>query len=110
VAFMHDPPEPHAVGISASASRRVRLIPARSSQWVVLYVMRDALHPDRIPASTAARLLLDQVPDPVVLRHARARLRNIISEHATVPEARAVATLNLAIARLEDDSQHNAQG
>jgi hypothetical protein len=94
---------------SAAAGRHVRLIPARSPQWVVLYVMREALHPEWIPASTTARLL-DLVPDLLVLRHARARLRNVSSGHATVPEERAVASLNLAIARLEDDSRHKARG
>jgi len=101
VAFARDLSDHHPRGISAAGRRSVRVIPACSPQWAVLYVMREALRPEWAPAPAAARLL-DHVHDPFVLRHARGRLQKVIGEHATLHEARAVATLNLAIGRLED--------
>ena len=101
MAFTHDLSDPRPPGIAATAGRSVRVIPACSPQWVVLFVMREALCPDWAPASAAARLL-DHVRDPYVLRHARGRLQKVIGERTTLHEARAVATLNLAIGRLGD--------
>ncbi|MGW7684035.1 hypothetical protein ACWGID_25060 [Kribbella sp. NPDC054772] len=63
--------------------------------------MRDAQGPEWTPASAADRLI-DRVPDPRVLRHARAHLRTIAGKRVTIHRLRAVATLNLAIHRLED--------
>lgn len=97
-------PATRATGISAAGERSVRLIPAGSPQWVILRVLREALDPEWAPASAAAGLV-DRVPDPFVVRRARADLRKATSTRTSVRGARAVATLNLAISRLEDDNR-----
>ncbi|MFF0342746.1 hypothetical protein [Kribbella sp. NPDC004875] len=88
---------------SATTGRSLRLLPAQSPEWVIVQVMRDAQGPEWTPASAADRLV-DRIPDPRVLRHARAHLRTIAGRRVTIHRLRAVATLNLAIHRLEHDS------
>ena len=86
----------------ADGQRRVaRLVRAGSPQWVLLQVVRDVLSPAWAPASSALRLV-SQVRDPGVLRQARALLRLAPGERITLIQARALATLNLAITHLDD--------
>lgn len=90
----------HAVlradGIAPAGRAFRRLVPARSPQWVVVWVLRSALAPDWTP-TVAAAALVDRIPDPVVLRDARRRLRSVTRHRSTVHQARALATLNLAL-------------
>lgn len=76
--------------------------PVRSPQWVIVQVLRDALEPNWTPMSAATHLV-DRAPDPHMLRHTRARLRVTASRRTTVHRLRALATLSLAISRLEDN-------
>jgi hypothetical protein len=86
----------------AGKRRVARLVPAQSPQWVLLQVMREVLDPSWAPGVSALRVL-EQVHDPQALRHARARLRLASRERTTLSQARALATLNLAINRLDDE-------
>jgi hypothetical protein len=72
------------------------MVPARSPQWVVVWVLRSAVDPDWIPASAAAELV-ERIPDPTVLRRARVQLRSVTRHRSTVRQARAIATVNLAL-------------
>lgn len=86
---------------------RRRMVPARSPQWVVVWVLRSVVDPDWMPASAAAELV-ERIPDPAVLRRAHAQLRSVTRHRSTVRQARAIATLNLALdlaAGRRDDGQ-----
>lgn len=78
-----------------------RRIPAGSPQWVLLHLVRDALSPAWTPAVAAERLL-DHVESREAMRLARIRLQQVGANRATLVQARALATLNLAINRFED--------
>lgn len=88
---------------TASEHRRVaRTVPAGTAEAVLLHVVREALDPAWTPL-TAARHLTEQVHgDLRAMRAARARLLEVANGGATVPQARALAALNIAIAELED--------
>ena len=91
-----------APAVPTSTQRRsARLIPADSPQWVVVHALREALSPAWTP-DTAADHLLERVGGCEVLRLARLRLRRLGAQRMTVLQARALATLNLAITRRED--------
>jgi hypothetical protein len=81
--------------------RMARRVPVRSAQSALVLVMREVMKAAWQPATAAARLL-NEVPDLAVLRLARSRVRIASLERATVFQARALATLNLAITELED--------
>lgn len=83
-------------GMSPAGAASLRLIPPRSPQWVVVWVLRSVLDPDWEPASSAAELV-ERTSDPVVLRRAQARLRTVARHRGTVRHARAIATLDVAL-------------
>jgi hypothetical protein len=86
---------------SPELPRRIaRLVPAQSPPWVLLHVVREVRDPAWTPAA-AARRIRERVQDPGALRLARARLRVLGGERVTLSQARALATLNLAISDLE---------
>lgn len=91
----HGVPDPHR--------RIARRVPARSVQWALLQAMRYALDPAWTPEGAALRLV-EQVPDPRMLRRARSRLRAAMRERSTLHQIRAVAILNLAIHELDGPS------
>lgn len=88
--------------------RSARLIPAGSPQWVLLHLIRETLNPGWTP-SAAADHLLEHVESCHAMRVARARLRQVDSQRATLLQARALATLNLAINRFEDTHAGSAE-
>jgi len=77
---------------------------------VVLHLLRDVLDPSWAPGPAADRLAT-RVHDAEVLRHARARLRGVTAQRTTVWQARALATLNMAITKVEDgQAPHGEDG
>lgn len=93
------------------AQRRVaRRVPAQSPQAVLLAVVRDALEPHWSPTESAQRLRTEVSSEVGVLRQARVRLRAATTERITVSQARALATLNLAIHHGEDDTEVRGDG
>ena len=81
--------------------RSARLIAHGSPQWVLLGLLHEVRSPSWTPDGAAA-VLLDQVDSCEAMRLARDRLRHIEPYRPTLVQARALATLNLAIHRLED--------
>jgi hypothetical protein len=67
---------------------------------VVALAVREGLKDDWT-VHEAAMVLLDLAPDARTLRHARARVSEVVLRTASVAGSRAVMTLNLALARLE---------
>lgn len=83
--------------------RRVaRTVPAGTTEAVLLHVLREALDPGWTPLGAAHRLLERVHGDLRALRVARARLAAAANGGITVSQARALATLNIAIADLEE--------
>jgi hypothetical protein len=82
--------------------RRVaRRVPNQSPQRTLQLVMHEAMQASWQPAAAAARVLA-HVQDLHVLRVVRARVRLAGLDRATLSQARALATLNMAITQLED--------
>ena len=67
---------------------------------VVALAVREGLKDDWT-VHDAAMSLLDLAPDVATLRQARARVSEVVLRTASVAGSRAVATLNLALTRLE---------
>lgn len=82
--------------------------PPRSLAAVLRRVVRASLSSTWSPVAAAETLTSGDVPDVVVLRIARARLRQLDGERPTLVGARSIATLNMAIARLEPSSAGSA--
>jgi hypothetical protein len=80
----------------------VRFAAPRSHQRVLLHVVREVLSTDW-SVQLAALEVVDLVEDDVdVLRRARTQLTRIDMGQVTIVQLRAMATLNLAIATLEE--------
>jgi hypothetical protein len=85
--------------------RRVaRRVPNQSPQRTLQLVMHEVMQASWQPAVAAARVLA-HVHDLHVLRVVRARVRLAGLDRATLSQARALATLNLAITQLEDGAE-----
>ncbi len=83
--------------------RRVaRTVPARSTSGVLAHLVRVSLDPGWTPLASARRLVDHVQGDQVVLRRARMRLRGAMGARIGVTQARALATLVIAIAELEE--------
>lgn len=92
------PVQPGPVG-----SRRIaRLVPARSAQAVLMHVVREARAPDWSPSTAAGRIEDYVRGELTALLQARSRLRAITEHKPTLVQARAIATLNMAIHRVLD--------
>lgn len=84
--------------------RIARLVPPGTSQAVVLKAVRNALLVGWAPTA-AARTLLEYVDgDTALLRQARLRLRSTAIGRPTLVRARAIASLNIAIATLDEEA------
>jgi hypothetical protein len=84
-------------------SQRVsRVVPDGTSSAVVVHLMRTAMHPDWSPSDASTVVVEHARGDLVLLRQARLRLRQSTRFSSTLAEARALATVNLAISSLED--------
>jgi hypothetical protein len=68
----------------------------------VVHVLRTAMRPDWAPWHASAVAVTHAGGDLALLRQARLRLRQSTRFRTTLAEARALATVNLAISRLED--------
>lgn len=86
----------YADGVSPAGGPGLAVLPARSPQWVVVWTLRSVLDPGWVPEAAAAGLI-EQVPEAEVLRRALAQLRSVTRQRSTVRQARAIATLNLAL-------------
>ena len=81
--------------------RHSRRVAPRSTQGVLLRVIREVLDPNWTPAE-AARAIVAQVGGELgPLRGARERLLAGSSDRSSVSHARALATIDLAIAQIE---------
>lgn len=92
--------------------RVVQLVPARTPEWVLIRVLRDARTDTWRPIPSAHRLLGD-ITDGRVLRRARSLLRRAGEGRMSPAQARALATLNVAVGLLEDreaDADPDARG
>ncbi|HET9649018.1 MAG TPA: hypothetical protein VFP34_12435 [Microlunatus sp.] len=89
-------PDGHGSGVSV-----------RSPEWVIANVMDLVREPSWCPAS-AARMVCQQIDDEAELRRARLWLRMTVAERMTLSQARALATLNVAINSAEDASATTA--
>ena len=96
------PPASARSASTTNAVRRVvRRVTPRSAHGVLLRVIQEVLDPRWSPAR-AARALVSHVEGEVgPLRGARALLLAPTVDRATVSRARALVTLNLAIAQIE---------
>ena len=93
--------DPHR---SDAASRRLaRTIPGGTSAAVVVHLIRTAMHPGWTPAAASASAVTYAQGDLALLRLTRLRLRQSTRFRSTLAEARALATVNLAISSLEDE-------
>jgi hypothetical protein len=81
---------------------RVRVVPAGTSSAVVVQLIRTAMRPSWSPSDASEVVLQHAHGDLALLRQARLRLRQATRFRTTLAEARALATVNLAISRLED--------
>ncbi len=92
------PPRPR----SEIRSRRVaHLVPAGTSAAVVVHLIRTVMDPAWSPVDAAADVAEHVRGDVALLRQARLRLLQCTRFRSTVAEARALATVNLAIGSLE---------
>lgn len=75
-------------------------LPARSPKGVVLRVVRSAMSADWAPYAAAEELVAYVDGDVQLLEVARARVQACVLNTSTVMQARALATLNVAITRV----------
>jgi hypothetical protein len=88
---------------SEVTSRRVvQMVPAGTSAAVVVHLIRIVMDPDWSPAQAAADVAEHVRGDVALLRQARLRLLQCTRFRSTLAEARALATVNLAITSLEE--------
>lgn len=78
------------------------MIPAGTSSAVVVHLIRMAMHPAWSPSDASAVVVEHAHGDLALLRQARLRLWQCTQFRTTLAEARALATVNLAISSLED--------
>jgi hypothetical protein len=78
------------------------MVPGGTSTAVVVHLIRTALHPAWSPSDASAVVVKHAHGDVALLRQARLRLRQSTRFRTTLAEARALATVNLAISSLED--------
>lgn len=96
------PPTSARSASTTSAVRRVvRRVTPRSAQGVLLRVIQEVLDPRWSPARAAHSIVAHVDGEVGPLRGARALLLAPAVDRATVSRARALVTLNLAIAQIE---------
>lgn len=76
-------------------------LPTRTPKGVVLRVVRSAMSADWAPYDAADELVAYVAGDARLLEIARARVQTCTQCASTVMQARALATLNLAINRVQ---------
>ncbi len=82
--------------------RVVQVVPAGTSSEVVVHLIRAAIDPDWRPSDASAVVIDHVAGDVALLRQARVRLLQCTRFRTTLAEARALATVNLAISSLEE--------
>ena len=106
---MHTHLSTTAQQVTAVPSQRTRTspgLPARSPKGVVLRVVRSAMSADWAPFSAAEELVRYVDGEVQLLEVARARIQACVSSTSTVIQARALATLNVAINRVNEQRGH----
>jgi hypothetical protein len=87
----------------AGSRRLVRTVPGGTSAALVVHLIRTAMQPGWTPAAASTAVVTYAQGDLALLRLTRLRLRQSTRFRSTLAEARALATVNLAISSLEDE-------
>ena len=107
---------PHTTPRRGGPARLVRaaeVVPRGSTRWILLHLIREARDPAWSPLTAARRLIAHADSDLHLLRATRARLVQAAppgSAPMSGSYARALATLNIAIADLSDKPENTARG